>query len=385
MARVRITVSNAGSGTHTFSIALSSNGAAPSNGDWVCDAINLAKNVEYETAEYTLEAGTVVRVKTDDGTDFTFQAHGVEYYTPAQAAYFDVIEGGVQSTVKLYNLEDNLTYVFYTDEDSLARVGFRGYGPDNELAVNFPSPYERSNFLTALDNARFYGYGIYGPPSTPTAPVYLGDNTIAGASTTTTSTTSTTTTSTSTTTTTTAAPGTTTSTTSTTTTAGPPTITLDFGRTASTGMYFSNIELYSATVEDGIAYSDTLLFTAQNDSFTNTSNITWDSISEDTILSGFLENIPASTLHDAYLLTCSLSGGNSYYQFRLYDVTDSNNPSLIGALPQWPVPEGEDPADYPEYGKSPNQSYALVTFNEGSGVPLYPGRAYRLEVRTYWA
>ena len=301
MARIRVTVSNAGSATHNFSIALSKNGAAASNGDYVCDAVNLAKNVEYETAEYTLEAGTVVRVKTDDGTDFTFQAHGVEYYTPAQAAYFDVIDGGVQSTVKLYNLEDNLTYVFYTDEDSLARVGFRGYGPDNELAVNFPSPYERSNFLTALDNARFYGYGIYGPSSTPI--VYLGDNTIAGASTTTTSTSTTTTTSTSTTTTTTAAPGTTTSTTSTTTTAGPPAILVDFGRTNLLSSCTFSFALYdtieSESSPSGVIDGDVLYSTDDHPEFLLEGTYTmWtqNSISDETVVKGFGRTVPSSTL-----------------------------------------------------------------------------------------
>jgi hypothetical protein len=378
-ARIRVTVANSGSATHNFSISLSRNGAAASNGDYVCDQISLAKNVEYETAEYTLEAGTVVRVSTNDGTDFTFQAHGIEYYTPAQAAYFDVFEGGVQSTVKLYNLEDNLSYVFYTDEDSLVRVGFRGYGPDNELAVNFPSPYERSNFLTALDNARFYGAGLDGTSSQPI--VYIGDNTLAGASTTTTSTSTT-----STTTTTTVAPGpttttTSTSTTSTTTTAGPPTITVDFGRLRLGGMNFK-VQLYSATVEDGLATEDTLLydpFPDDLDFYEEFTTINWTSISDAVLYSGFQKSVPVSTLEEAYVLSAQLIGGNSLYQFRMYDVTDQNNPTLLGALPTWPVPEGEDAADYPEYGKSPSISYAEVNF---SGIPLYPGKSYRLEART---
>lgn len=383
-ARIRVTVANGGSATHNFSISLSRNGAAASNGDYVCDQISLAKNVEYETAEYTLEAGTVVRVSTNDGTDFTFQAHGTEYLTPAQAAYFDVFEGGVQSTVKLYNLEDNLSYVFYTDEDSLVRVGFRGYGPDNELAVNFPSPYERSNFLTALDNARFYGTGLDGTSSQPI--VYIGDNTLAGASTTTTSTSTT-----STTTTTTVAPGpttttTSTSTTSTTTTAGPPTITVDFGRESNTSGAALTFGLYTAYVDSGQYYSQDTIFEPLPTSlfYTETTDITWDSISEATIVKGFQKTVPITTLaSEGYVAIMRLTGSAARYQFRVWDVTDEANPIILGAEPQYPVPEGANPIDYPPYGLIYGGPNNYIDWGDGQLFAFLPGKSYRIEIRTY--
>jgi hypothetical protein len=220
MAQVYVVVNNFNSGTHTFNVAVSRNGAAVANGDEIYHDISLTNGTEYVTATFTLAAGDIIRVQASD-LDFTFQVHGAEIYTPSAGVYFDVYESGVSSTVRLYNIEQNLKYIFTTDEDCKVRVGFDGYGSDNEFVVDFPSPTERATFVAALEQARIYGnYGTFDPV---VPMVYIGDNTIVGSSTTTTSTSTTSTTST-----TTVAPASTTTTTveptTTTTTLAPPTV-----------------------------------------------------------------------------------------------------------------------------------------------------------------
>lgn len=394
-ARVRVTVSSSDAGTHQFTVSVSPGGAATAAKDKIYNLVDLAKNESFTTTELSLSAGDVIRVKSNAGSGqstFTFSAQGTEYWTPAPAAYFDVIEGGVQSTVKLYNLEDNLTYVFYTDEDSLVRVGFKGYGPDNELAVNFPSANERSNFVTALENARFYGYGVDGPSSTPI--VYLGDNTLLGVSTTTTSTT---TTSTSTTTTTTVAPGTTTTTTSTsttttTTTAAPPYITIEFARTNggnSTAVLYFRVSTWSLGNGD-----ETEFYYGPDDLLDNEIEFTgpgWWSDIEEGATKGFKRSFTCEESPDGtYSVGASLESnfGSRYNQLRFYDVTDPSDPVPIALVP--PISTStQGGTAYRDYVSSYTGSQILY---EGlvsddpdlqGAVPMYPGRSYLLVARTW--
>jgi hypothetical protein len=220
MAQVYVIVNNFNSATHTFNVAVSRNGAAVTNGDEAYHDVSLTKGTEYVTATFTLAAGDIIRVQASD-LDFTFQVHGVEIYTPSTGVYFDVYENGVITTVRLYGLETNLNYLKYSDEDDNLRIGFRGYGPNNEMTVSFPSSADRLVFVQALEQARVYGnYGTFDP----VVPMISAGNNIAYSGITT-----------STTTTTTAAPTTTTtsSTTSTTTLVPDPVIEWSFTRAES--------------------------------------------------------------------------------------------------------------------------------------------------------
>jgi hypothetical protein len=110
-----------------------------------------------------------------------------------------------------------MNYVKYSDEDSKLRIGFRGFGPTNEIEIDFPSDVDRDTFMLALEKARLYGAQGSLDPVSPI--VYIGNNiSTDGTTTTTTSTTTTTTAAPATTTTTTATPATTTTTTAASTT-----------------------------------------------------------------------------------------------------------------------------------------------------------------------
>ena len=172
----------------------------------------------------SLSAGDQIKVKSGD-PDLTFNAYGTEFSTPSYGVVFDVYENGVANTIRLYGIETNLNYVKYSDEDDKLKIGFRGYGPTNEIEIDFPSDVDRELFVNTLDQARLYGYV---PGQDPVFPLlYIGNNISTDATTTTSTTTTTTagpttTTSTTTSTTTTSTTTTSTSTTTTTTTAGPP-------------------------------------------------------------------------------------------------------------------------------------------------------------------
>jgi hypothetical protein len=238
LAQVYVIVSSSDSSTQKFSVSVSKNGAATSNGDTVYDQISLDKNTAFTTSTFTLAAGDIIRVDTDGSTNFTFQAHGVEIYTPSQGVYFTVYENGVASTVRLYNIEKNLNYLSYMEDDTLLRIGFNGYGLENELVVDFPSTIDREVFIAAFEQARVYG--SYDGVDPVTHIINLGNNITIGG-TTTTSTTTTTTAGPTTTTTTAGPTTTTTSTTSTTTTttAGPPILNWGFTKQDSVSAIFN--------------------------------------------------------------------------------------------------------------------------------------------------
>lgn len=208
-------IAHTGSGNTTIRVSVSKDGAAAVAKDYLYyDYAISANSTKIDSnINLSLVAGDVIRVRAADA-DVTFQVHGVEIYTPAYGAYFDVHENGVTSTIRLYGLETNLNYLKYSDEDENLYIGFRGYGPTNEIRVPFPSAEDRLVFVQSLEQARIYGnYGNFDPV---VPMVSIGDNisysgttsttTAAPETTTTTTVAGTTTTSTSTTTTTTAAP-----------------------------------------------------------------------------------------------------------------------------------------------------------------------------------
>jgi len=218
-AQVYVVVNNFASSTKTFRVAISKDGAVVADGDVTYQDISLARDTTVTTATLTLAAGDIIRVQAND-TDFTFQAHGAEIYTPAQGVYFDVWEYGSKNTVRLYNIEENLNYLNYTDEDGSLKIGFKGYGDTNELSFDFPSPSDRDVFVAAFEQARLYG--TTGTDDPGASMIYVGSNIdVSGEEITTTSTSTTTTT-------TIGGPTTTTTSTTTTTTIGPPILIVNF-------------------------------------------------------------------------------------------------------------------------------------------------------------
>jgi hypothetical protein len=217
-------VCHTGSGSNdTYRIAVCRNSESTTARNYIYyDNGILANTTESLSVNLSLSPGDSIVVSANDA-NIVFHAYGTEIYTPAYGVSFLVYENGSTSTVRLYGLETNLNYLKYSDEDESLKIGFRGYGPNNELTVDFPSDVDRSTFIYALETARAYGYGFYDSIDPANPLVYIGDN-ISTDGTTTTSTTTTTTAGPTTTTTTTVA-GTTTSTTSTTTIAGTTTTT----------------------------------------------------------------------------------------------------------------------------------------------------------------
>jgi hypothetical protein len=206
------TLNHNGSGNTTAWLSVSKDGAATTGKDYIYFNYAISANSTKidSNINLTLAAGDVIRVKGADN-DISFQVHGVEIYTPAYGAYFDVYENGVISTIRLYGLETNLNYLKYSDEDENLYIGFRGYGPTNEIRVPFPSAEDRLVFVQSLEQARIYGnYGNFDPvvpmvsignniaysgttSTTTSAPATTTTTTVAGTTTTSTSTTSTTT------------------------------------------------------------------------------------------------------------------------------------------------------------------------------------------------